>query len=160
LAFDFAESGWRGLSRIGGGSGMSGTTDGRQACADLVAAFAHYVDHREFGKAVAVFAADAVFARHGGVANGTDEIAAIWADRPETVVTKHLCGVPVFIEVEDDRITAVTPFTLYTLQHEGEGLPTFDKPAAIAEFRDEFRRTDTGWKIARREGVPLMVAAP
>lgn len=133
--------------------------DPRQACADLVATFAHHVDHREFAKAVALFTSDAVFIRHDAVANGQEEIAAIWADRPESVVTKHLCGAPVFLEVEAARITAVTPFTLYSLKHEGDGLPTFDKPAAIAEFRDEFRLTDAGWRIARREGAPLMIAS-
>lgn len=130
----------------------------RAECANIVAAFAHHVDHREFDKAVALFAEDGLFIRPDLRASGRAEIAKIWEGRPASVVTKHMCGASFFSEITADSASAVTPFTLYTLEWNGEGLPRLGQPAAIAEFHDRFVRTADGWRIAQRQGVPVLVA--
>lgn len=134
-------------------------TDPRQACANLVAAFAYHVDHREFGHAVALFAEDGHFDRSDLKAQGHVAIAAIWADRPKSVVTKHVCSLPYFTSVSANRVTSVTSFTLYHVTHDGVGLPKFDRPAAIAEFHDEFHRIGAEWRIHSRRGLPILLPA-
>jgi ketosteroid isomerase-like protein len=129
----------------------------RNACADLVAAFAYNVDHRKFDKAVALFADDGCFERPDLVAKGHKEIAAIWAARPASVVTCHLCGPPFFTEISLGTASSVTTFTLYHLEHHGEGLPQCERLTAVAEFHDTFKRTGDGWRIAHRKAVPVLV---
>lgn len=131
----------------------------RANCSAIIAAFAHHVDHREFDSAVALFAEDGAFIRPDLQARGTVEIARIWEGRPESLVTKHIHGLPHFTKIADDRASAVTTFTLYTLNWDGAGLPTFNSPAAIVEYHDEFIKTPSGWRIQERKGVPLLVFA-
>lgn len=132
----------------------------RRACREVIAAFAYHVDHREFGRAVAQFTADGVFERPELTARGRAEIAAIFAGRPESLVTRHLCGEPFFVEVGPDRARAVTQVTLYHAQR-GEGpVPSVKGPSGIGEFHDTLERTAEGWKIAHRKGVPVLMVAP
>lgn len=131
-------------------------SDARSACSDLVAAFAHHVDHHEFARAVALFTEDAVFDRKGVVARGHAEIAAIWSDRPPSAVTRHLCYPPFFLEVGETHARAVTSLLVYMATHDGAGLPTAERPA-VAEFHDTFRKTADGWRIAHRLGFPVLL---
>lgn len=140
---------------------MTMTRAGNQApqlaCANLIAAFAHHVDHREFEKAVALFTEDGSFIRPDLEARGHAEIARIWEARPPSVVTKHLCAATFFGETGPQVATAVTPFTLYTVEWDGDGLPKFDQPTGIGEFHDRFVATTSGWRIAERRGLPIML---
>jgi ketosteroid isomerase-like protein len=129
----------------------------RSACADLISKFAYHVDHREFDKAVSLFADDGVFERPDNKSSGRSEIAKIWEGRPISVVTVHICAAPAFIEVSNDRAKSVTYCTLYHLEHEGEGFPKSAGSTAITEFHDEFRLTPDGWRISHRRGVPVLL---
>ncbi|AEG51588.1 putative aromatic ring hydroxylating dioxygenase beta subunit [Sphingobium chlorophenolicum L-1] len=132
--------------------------EARLECARIVAAFAYHVDHREFDRAAALFAEDGVFERPDLLATGRAEIAAIWEGRPAHVVTRHLCGIPHFVAIGPEEVETVTYFTLYHLEHEGEGLPKAG-PTAVAQFHDRFRLTAEGWLIAHRRGIPAILGA-
>ena len=127
------------------------------ACTNLIAAFAYYVDHREFDRAVALFAGDGRFERPDLVATGHAEIAAIWAGRPETMITRHVCSVPFFREATSERASSVTYFTLYQVEFTGDGLPRCEAPTALCQFEDEFVLTPAGWRIAYRRGAPRIL---
>lgn len=130
----------------------------KRECADLIAAFNYYVDHHEFAQAVALFSEDAVFERPDLRAEGRAQIAAIWAGRPATVMTRHICDAPHFLEINADSARAVTPGVLYQATcGENEKVATIKGPTMIAEFHDTFRRTAQGWKIAHRRGVPVFL---
>jgi 3-phenylpropionate/cinnamic acid dioxygenase small subunit len=131
--------------------------EAQSACADLIAAFAHYVDHRLFADAVALFKADGCFERPDLTATGHAEIASIWANRPISVVTRHLCSQPFFTQVREDFIMSVTSFTLYYSEHAREGLPQCDRFTAIAEFSDRFELTQEVWRIAHRRATPIIL---
>ena len=133
--------------------------DARQSCANIIAAFAYYVDHREFEKAVALFVTDGAFVRPDLTARGHAEIAAIWEGRPASTVTRHFMSLPFFTSVTPDSLTSVTAFTLYSLEWTGEGLPRFEKPVAIAEFHDRFTFENGEWRIAERQGRPILLSA-
>lgn len=127
-------------------------------CALLVAAFAYHVDHREFDQAVALFAEDGIFERPDLSARGRGEIAQIWEGRPAHLLTRHLCHPPFFRRVTAEEAEAVTYFTLYHLEHEGEGLPR-SAPAVVGQYQDRFRLTAEGWRFAHRQGVPVILGA-
>jgi len=127
-------------------------------CTQIVQAFAYFVDNRIFGDAVSLFAEDGAFVRPGHESKGRSEIAEIWKDRPAHARTRHVCCPTYFTEVRPDSAAGVTMMTLYHVEHHGEGLPAFDRPAALVEFHDQFVLTDSGWKIKRRQAVPVMVA--
>ena len=133
------------------------SNEAQTECAKIIAAFAYYVDHRFFAEAVALFKPDGVFQRPDLTAKGHAEIAAIWSNRPASVVTRHLCSQPFFMQVREDLITSVTPFTLYSIEHGGDGLPQCDRITAIAEFSDRFELTREGWRIAHRTGTPIIL---
>ena len=128
-------------------------------CADVINAFAHYVDHREFDQAVSLFAQGGVFERPDMVKSGREEIASIFAGRPESHITRHLLGVPFFATVSDKEVTAVTQCTLYQTQSQDGKPPVVSGPSGVAEFRDRLVATDEGWRIARRVAVPVLFYA-
>jgi hypothetical protein len=131
-------------------------SDVRSACADLVAAFAYNVDHRLFAEAVALFTVDGCFERADLSASGHAQIAAIWADRPASLVTRHICAAPFFTEVREDRATSVTAFTLYRVESAGPGVPECSVFTAVAEFSDRFQLTPAGWRIAHRKAATVI----
>ncbi|WEK42221.1 MAG: nuclear transport factor 2 family protein [Candidatus Sphingomonas colombiensis] len=130
--------------------------DVRAECSNIIAGFAAHVDNRRFAEAVALFAPDGIFERPDLTARGHGEIAGLWADRPASFKTRHLCHQTWFEEINADLVRTVTAFTLYQTSHDGEGLPSVPAPIAIAEFHDEFRRFDGAWRIAHRRSVPAM----
>src|SRR3546814_16935885 len=99
---------------------MDNPTEIKAACGDIIAAFAHHVDHREFGDAVALFAEDGAFLRPDLEARGRDQIAALWADRPASFVTKHLCHASFFQDAGEESARAVPPFLLYPATPDGD----------------------------------------
>lgn len=128
----------------------------RFACADVITSFAYFIDHRDFNSATALFTEDAIFERPDLTARGRDEIAAIWATRPPSVITRHLCQAPFFMEVGLESASCVTGFTLYHVDHHTEGLPLLNGPRVVAEFHDRFRRTTDGWRIAHRKSIVIL----
>lgn len=126
------------------------------ACANVIAAFAAHVDNRRFDEAVALFAPDGVFERPDLTVRGHSEIAGLWADRPASFRTRHLCHPTWFSETGFETVHSVTPFTLYQATHEGGGFPPVPAPIAIAEFHDAFRLVEGRWRIAHRRSVPAM----
>ena len=135
---------------------MQTSSDKRQ-CIDLIQSFAYFVDHHEFDNAVELFTEDAVFERPDSTAQGREEIAALWAGRSSDVITRHLCGEPYFKRIDEFEAETVTQVVLYQTVREGEGLPVANTPVAMAEFCDQLVKTDAGWKIKHRLGVPVMI---
>ena len=134
--------------------------EAERACFRLILAFAYHVDHRQFDEAVALFTDDGVFERPGVMARGRAELEAVWAGRPETMVTRHLCHAPYFLSVGADAAEAVTYFTVHQALHDGDGYPDPARPFAVAEYHDRFRREAGIWKIASRRVAVAFMAKP
>ncbi|NHN36523.1 nuclear transport factor 2 family protein [Pseudomaricurvus alcaniphilus] len=135
------------------------TIEDEMACIRLSNEFAYYLDHKQYTKAAALFTEDGVFERPGASAKGRSQIVAFYEARPVSPVSWHMCGSPVFISVKEDEAEAITPFTLYHAKPVENGLPQLGSgPAAIAEFKDTYRRTVEGWKIHSRKAAPVLVA--
>jgi hypothetical protein len=126
-----------------------------QACARLTAAFAVYVDSRRYGDLVNLFTEDCVFDRPGALLNGRDELRAFMERRPSNTATRHTCTAPVLDQVTAQSANGVTYLTFFEGESSTEGQGDV-KHIAIAEYRDQFRLTSDGWRIARRHVVPIM----
>lgn len=127
------------------------------ACAQLVARFAFLVDHQRYDELKAVFTEDAEFVRPDRALRGQAEILAFMQARPPETLSRHLCGLPCFEAVTADCARATTGLAFYNGDRGGEGAATMAGPAAIADYVDTFVKTLSGWRIARREVVVVMV---
>jgi hypothetical protein len=132
--------------------------DIERACAKLIAAFPYHMDHRHYDEIVGLFTPDGIFERPGVVTKGHDELRRMLINRPTQVATCHICGPTVFTSVSPDSVHSVTYFSLYSGEIPVSGFPSFDRPAAIAEYHDTFTPTDCGWRFASRKAVVVMVA--
>ncbi len=131
--------------------------ESESSCRALVAAFPYHIDNRHYEEVVGLFTEDGCFERPGVSVQGHAQLRQMLADRPKNVATCHFCGPTVFTAMADDAVSAVTYFTLYQAAIPETGFPAFNKPAAIAEYHDTFRRTPQGWRIATRKAVVVMV---
>src|SRR3546814_10792922 len=98
---------------------MDNPTEIKAACGDIIAAFAHHVDHREFGDAVALFAEAGAFFRPDLEARGRDQLSALWADRPPSFAPQHFCHASFFQVVGQESAPAVTPCLPSTAERTG-----------------------------------------
>jgi hypothetical protein len=103
-----------------------------------------------------LFTVDGCFERADLTARGHAQIAAIWAGRPASLVTRHICAAPFFTEVREDRVTSVTAFSLYRVESAGSTLPECGGFTAVAEFVDRFQLTPDGWRIAHRKAATVI----
>lgn len=123
----------------------------RMFCSSLIADYSYYVDNREFDLAVQLFTEDGCIDRPDLISMGREEIIKHWSDRPLSKVTCHICSIPSFREITESTAKSVTYFTLYYLDHVGDGPPPLVDPVAIGEFHDEFTLDECGWRIKLRK---------
>lgn len=121
-----------------------------RACTQVSLAYALAVDSRDYDGFAALFTEDAVLdlgsARHVGRAT----IRAAMDQRPEDLVSRHVVS-NILIEAESaDEAQGVTYLTLYRGHSDGGPVEGKIAPAAVGHYRDRFRRTDEGWKLAER----------
>ncbi|GAB3377779.1 nuclear transport factor 2 family protein [Spongiibacter taiwanensis] len=134
------------------------TADTRAACEALIFNFAYHIDHHEFDLAIDQFANDAVFERPDGALSGHGEMRSFWSGRSPNHVTRHLCHRPHFLETSTGTARAVTQVTLYQAEKaEGAPIAQVAGPMGIVEFHDTFVRGASGWKIAHRKAVPVLI---
>jgi hypothetical protein len=131
--------------------------DTERKCAALIAAFPYHLDHRQYDRLVDLFTPDGTFERPGIATKGHGELRQMLDKRPTSIATCHVCGPTVFTSVSADSASAVTYFCLYQAQIPVDGFPSYDRPAAVAEYHDTFTRIDTGWRFASRRCVVMMV---
>ncbi|GGZ15176.1 nuclear transport factor 2 family protein [Novosphingobium colocasiae] len=129
----------------------------KAACAALITAFAYYVDRRMYRELADLFTEDGSFQRPGLSVRSREELFASMSARTTEIETRHVCTAPMFTSISDDRAEAVTYFMMFQAAGVETGLPSFESPAAVAEYRDTFAKTDDGWRIASRVGVPAMI---
>jgi hypothetical protein len=126
-----------------------------QACARLVLEAAAANDRQDFAAFARCFAEDGSLSRPGAAPlRGRAAIAASYASRPKTRITRHVCS-NILIEVES--ATAARGIT-YVVLYAGDGAAAPDGHFGVAaearrlvgEFADRFIATRDGWRIAER----------
>jgi 3-phenylpropionate/cinnamic acid dioxygenase small subunit len=129
----------------------------RQACADLVGAFAFLVDHRRYDELCELFTSDCVFSRPGVLLNGRQELLSFMRTRPATAASRHFCSAPFMESVSSEEAVAVSYLAFYEGEAAESGPARVNGITAFAEYHDEFKRTRDGWRISQRKVVPVMM---
>ncbi len=127
-----------------------------QACIALSHRFARYVDERRFEDFAALFAEDGVFDRRGEALAGRPAILASMAGRPANLLVRHHVTTVSVDVIDDEAATGLCYFAFYQCT-DWDGA-TAEKlalagPAIVGEYRDRYRRTAEGWRIAHRQAL-------
>lgn len=109
-------------------------------CERLVHLFVHAVDHREYETLRQVLAADAVFDRLGTRFEGLEAILGYMATRPPELFVRHVCTNLLVDVTSPDAASGSSYFTFFRSS----------QPSLVGEYRDTFKRTASGWRIATR----------
>ena len=128
-------------------------------CAKLANAFAYYLDRNMGKELAALFTEDGEFKRPGLVVKGHAEFLAWTEKRLSDPETRHLASSPVFISGDEHAAKSVSYFTAYRARKTGASLPEYDGPVGIAEYHDDYSKTEEGWRIALRK-VFLVMTRP
>lgn len=124
------------------------------ACRALVLQSAALADRGEAEALAALFTDNAPLTRpNGAVLEGRAAIAQAYRQRPAQRLTVHLLGGTLFDEIGPDHARATTPVLLWAGDQRDAPGPQ-GRPAEarqiVGHFRDDFVRTEAGWRIARR----------
>ena len=124
-------------------------------CERLVMRYCHLVDGGEAGRLPELFTDDGVWASPGTRLVGRGELSAVMNQRQarRDLRSRHVCSTFVCDVIDEDRATGVVYLSLYRRESdpEHEGPVGMSGPAMVGEYRDEFVRTEHGWRINARE---------
>ena len=125
-----------------------------RACERLVTQYCHFVDHGEAARVAGLFTEDGVWSSPETTMAGHAAIRAGFQRRQDNValMSRHVCS-NLLIDVESVELAhGVVYLTLYRNRGEaGRRVSPSAAPSIIGEYRDIFRRTDLGWRFARRD---------
>ena len=133
-----------------------------RACERLVTQYCHFVDHGEGARVAELFTDDGVWSSPESTMTGRAAIRAGFQRRQDNAarMSRHVCS-NLLIDVEDgERARGVVYLTLY--RHDGEPgrrMSPSAAPSIVGEYRDVFRRTEAGWRFARRDISVSFIAA-
>jgi ketosteroid isomerase-like protein len=121
-----------------------------QACARLVTAFHVHIDAFEHDAVLSLFAPDAVWVHPmAGTLRGHKEFQAYLDSKSTKPQAMHITT-NILIEVVDENHAKGRCY--YTFYYDGEGRDpaVLETPMAVGQYRDEFIRTEDGWKFSFR----------
>ena len=128
----------------------------KAACTDLVLDYAYYRDRPDALGFANVFAPDGELRVMGQVFIGRKALHDRLANATDGPVYRHMMSTIRIFPVSPREATGVSYVTVYSAPA-GTGPAQISNFAAVGEYRDEFVLTDSGWKIARREFVPVFL---
>ena len=130
-----------------------------QACTDLILDYAYYRDRPDADAFADLFAEDAELRVLGQEYVGREAIGDRLRNAAGGPVFRHMMStIRVFVQ-DDSHARGVSYVTVYSAA--GGTLPRpLTQPLGVGEYHDDFVRTDEGWKIQRREFVPVFLPAP
>lgn len=115
------------------------------ACLTLVRQFCIFADEADAPRLAALFTADAVFERGELRIEGREGLEKMVRSRAADLVTRHLVTTSLVTSVDDTRASGRHYCLVYA---SGAGHDP-SKPI-VREYRDEYKLTDEGWRIAHR----------
>lgn len=122
-----------------------------RACEKIITRYTHLADFGPGAEMVELFTDDAVWESGEGRYEGRDELLAFFGrDRGHTK-SRHVSSNIAVTITGDDEAEAFSYFTLYRYAEEKPRVPDLDdQPVILGEYRDVFRRTADGWRLADR----------
>lgn len=135
--------------------------DAIRACEQLVVAYTHLIDMGEAGKVAELFTEDGIWESAENTMKGGAAIAAGFGQRQANAGrrSRHVCTNVSVTLTGADCAEGFCYFTLYRADGV-DGPVVFDTvPAMVGEYRDRFRRTPEGWRIAHRTATAGFIRA-
>lgn len=119
-------------------------------CERLVVAYTHLVDFGEATNVADLFTEDGTWSAPGVAMKGREQIREGFATREDMPrMSKHVCTNLKVDVLDEDHAEGVVYLTLYRADT-GNGLARIDGPMLVGHYRDEFARTEDGWRFASR----------
>ena len=123
-------------------------------CERLVTAYCHYVDHGSAERIAELFSEDGVWTSAEVTMDGREAIQKAMAVREANAarMSRHVCNNFMLNIIDADHAEGTVYLTLYRYDgKEGRALSPLEGPVMVGEYRDQFVRTEDGWRISRRE---------
>jgi len=130
--------------------------DVERACGNLVLDYAYHRDRMDGAALANLFTEAGVLSVLGETYQGRSAIRARLENDREAPLSRHLMSTQRIFVDGPDRARGVSYATVY-LAPRGELPRPVEGFAGIGEYHDEFVRTPDGWKIGKREFVPVFV---
>lgn len=128
------------------------------ACARLTAAFTILVDHHRYDEMGELFTEDCAFERPGVSLTSRTDLVAFMNQRSRDQMTRHACTPPLVEEIAEGEARSICYLVFYQGERREDGSAKLGGVAALAEYHDVILRTARGWRIAKRQVVPIMMA--
>ena len=132
--------------------------DSCRPCEKLVTDYAYHRDRLDSARVAALFTADAELSVLGTTWRGRDAIRARFDDTASR--TRHMMSTVHIERTGSDTASGTSYITVYSAAADADEPAPVSAFAAVGEYRDQFRLTAEGWRIARREFVPVFVPQP
>ena len=126
------------------------------ACTDLVLDYAYYRDRPDAAGFASVFTQDGELRVMGEAFIGRKALHDRLANAGHGPVYRHMMSTIRIFPKSPRKATGVSYVTVYSAPS-GTLPAKVGDFAAVGEYRDEFVLTEAGWKIARREFVPVFL---
>jgi ketosteroid isomerase-like protein len=130
-----------------------------QACARLATAFHVHIDAFEHDAVLGLFAEDALWVHPmAGELRGREAMKAYLDSKSTKPAAMHVTS-NILIDVIDENHAKGRVY--YTFYYDGEGRnpALLTGPMAVGQYRDEYVRTDAGWRFSYREPKNVFMAA-
>ncbi len=128
----------------------------KAACTDLVLDYAYYRDRPDAAGFANVFTKDGELRVMGQAFIGRKALHDRLADGGDGPVFRHMMSTIRIFPKSARKATGVSYVTVYSAPA-GTVPAKVSDFAAVGEYHDEFVLTEAGWKIARREFVPVFL---
>ncbi len=141
-----------------GSAGLPADDAIRAACTELVLNYAFHRDRLQARPFAQLFTTDAQLLVLGATFVGRQAIYQRLADTradDQALSTRHMMSTIRIFAEDNNHATGISYVTLYAAPA-AKGIPAeVDGFLIVGEYHDNFVRTADGWKIRRREFVPI-----
>lgn len=128
------------------------------ACERLVLDYAHFADQCEYDRWAGLFCEDGEFHHFGKVHVGRADIRSATGPRPAFPM-HQMTNIRIDV-IDRETATGTSYVTGYVRPREGSKLVQTVTPWAVGGYRDKYRLTPEGWRIAVRELELFLTTRP
>ena len=123
-----------------------------RACEGLVVRYTHIADFGPGSDMVGLFTDDGVWTSGEERYEGAEQIGAFFGRDKGHAKSRHVSSNMAITVISDIEAEGLSYFTLYRYTEEKPRVPDLeDQPVILGEYRDSYRCTADGWRIARRQ---------
>lgn len=124
----------------------------RLECERLITRYTHIADFGPGASMIELFTDDGVWSSGQETYTGHEELAAFFGRDKGHAKSRHVASNLLVTLTGDDQAEGLSYFTLYRYTEEKPRVPDLaEQPVIVGEYRDQFRRTAEGWRIAKRQ---------